>query len=1054
MVSAVKHASYQAPPMIALLTLVFVVSGAAGLIYESIWSRYLSLFVGHSAYAQIIVLVIFLGGMSLGALVAGQRSERLRRPLLWYAGVEALVGVVGFLFNVLYVDVSDFAYDTLFPALAGGWALVVVKWVLASLLILPQSILLGTTFPLMSAGVIRLVREQPGRILGLLYFANSLGAALGVLFAGFVLLERVGLPGTLIAAAVLNFVAAGGVVAAQFLFPASAAAKQPVLVASAPEGEPVVAGAQAPPQSRERERGLTRLLLIVSFGTAVASFIYEIAWVRMLSLVLGSATHSFELMLSAFILGLALGAFWIRKRADRIADPLLALGIVQWVMGAFAIATVPVYMLSFGWVATLLDTFKQSDAGYQAFLVARYGICLMVMLPATFCAGITLPLITGILMRTHGPVRGERAIGAVYGVNTLGSIAGVLLAGLALMPVLGLKLLLILGAIVDIALGFFILLAAVRDRHLAPPTPFAGSLERPVARLAALTLATVMFIAMIGTLFDFDRTRLTSGVYRYAVLPRPGDYTVPFYRDGRTATVSIRRSRSGFLTLSTNGKPDASMEAFWRDTILADAPHALERDIATQMLLPLITLAHRAPAREVAVIGQGSGMTSHVLLGSPGVQRLVTIEIEPEMIRASRSFYPANRRVFDDRRATFVLDDAKSYFAASGRKFDLILSEPSNPWVSGVAGLFTTEFYRRVRTHLAPGGVFGQWLHLYELDDSLATTVLAALDQNFRAYEIFFTSNADVLIVASNERELPAPDWSVATLPGVAQDLRRAVALTPEALEATRLAGRQLFHPHLAGHAKPNSDYRPVLDLGAERTRYLKRNADGVIRFGEGRFNIAAALAGRRAGFGSESLAVTPEITRVDDLARTVRLRSAIASGRTAPDTTGRRRAGDSYARGLARLVDIERRLGGSVPPADWKLFVEDVRESEALLHAGTAGVADEAFYARLRAYTQRTAAPDAVRAAIDFLHGLAAWDWAEASRTGERLVAARERDNVDWLPASFTRNGLVVARIQLGDFGGARAAFKAYARNVSDDEFTARVLAAYLLDQEKRRGE
>src|SRR6185503_13332883 len=98
------------------------------------------------------------------------------------------------------------------------------------------------------------------------------------------------------------------------------------------------------------------------------------------------------------------------------------------------------------------------------------------------------------------------------------------------------------GAIVDIALGFLILLAAVRNRHLAPPTPFAGSLERPVARLAALTLATVLFIAMVATLFDFDRTRLTSGVYRYAVLPRSGDYTVPFYRDGRTATVSIRRS--------------------------------------------------------------------------------------------------------------------------------------------------------------------------------------------------------------------------------------------------------------------------------------------------------------------------------------------------------------------------------------------------------------------------------------------------------------------------------------------------------------------------------
>src|SRR5690348_12958559 len=189
-------------PVIALLTLVFVVSGAAGLIYESIWSRYLSLLVGHSAYAQIIVLVIFLGGMSLGSLLVGQRSERQRHPLLWYAGIEAAIGLIGLVFNYVYIDISDAAYDTIFPALAGGWALVVVKWLLAGIMILPQSILLGTTFPLMSAGAIRLLRERAGRVLGLLYFANSFGAAAGVLVAGFVLLDRVGLPGTLITAAI------------------------------------------------------------------------------------------------------------------------------------------------------------------------------------------------------------------------------------------------------------------------------------------------------------------------------------------------------------------------------------------------------------------------------------------------------------------------------------------------------------------------------------------------------------------------------------------------------------------------------------------------------------------------------------------------------------------------------------------------------------------------------------------------------------------------------------------------------------------------------------
>jgi MFS family permease len=791
----------------------------------------------------------------------------------------------------------------------------------------------------------------------------------------------------------------------------------------------------------------------VSFGTAVASFIYEIAWIRMLSLVLGSATHSFELMLSAFILGLALGALWIRRRADRLRDPLALLGVVQWGMGILAVATLPLYMASFGWVATLLDTFKQSNAGYDGFLVARYAICLLVMLPATFCAGMTLPLITRILMHGGGEFGGERAIGAVYGFNTLGSIAGVLLAGLVLMPLLGLKLLLIAGALVDISLGLALLLA-VAGAGRREERPFAPRLEHPGARLTLLTVATAVFVLLTASFITLDPMRLTSGVYRYAVLPRPGEYSVPFYRDGRTATVSIRRSRGGFITLSTNGKPDASMDAFWRDTSRAGPPHALERDIATQMLLPIITLAHRPEARDVAVIGQGSGMTSHILLGSPRVQRLATIEIEPEMIAASRSFYPANRRVFDDHRASFVLDDAKSYFAASGRTFDLILSEPSNPWVSGVSGLFTTEFYRRVRKHLAPAGVFGQWLHLYELDDDLACTVLAALDQNFASYEIFFTSNADILIVASNERALPVPDWRVTEFPGIAEDLRRAVALTPDALEATRLGGRQLLHPYLSAHSTPNSDYRPVLDLGAERTRYLRENADGMIGFGEGRFNIPAALSGRHLGFGVEPSAVTPEILRVDELARGARLRQAMVTHEEVADSAGRRFVSEDDAKARARLDALDRMLAGNTAPVDWRLWAEEMRETERLLHGGTAGVVDEPFYARLRAYAQRTHAPAPARAAIGFLHGLAAWDFAEASRAGQVLIDARLRDSVDWLPISLVRNGVVVARIQLGDFGGARAAFKAYARNADEDRFTARVLAAYLLDQERRRGE
>jgi spermidine synthase len=195
--------------LIPALVAVFVVSGAAGLIYESVWSRYLGLFVGHSAYAQIIVLVIFLGGMSLGAHFASKWSDRWRSPLLWYAAVEFIVGFLAVVFHDSFLFVTQWAYDSIFPSMT-GMTLLIAKWTIASLLILPQSVLLGATFPLMSAGAIRVGRahEAPGRLLSLLYFANSLGAAAGVLLAGFVLVEMVGLPGALLVAGFLNMIAA------------------------------------------------------------------------------------------------------------------------------------------------------------------------------------------------------------------------------------------------------------------------------------------------------------------------------------------------------------------------------------------------------------------------------------------------------------------------------------------------------------------------------------------------------------------------------------------------------------------------------------------------------------------------------------------------------------------------------------------------------------------------------------------------------------------------------------------------------------------------------
>jgi spermidine synthase len=979
--------------MIEALYVLFILSGAAGLIYESIWTRYLGLFVGHDAYAQIIVLVIFLGGMSLGAIAVSRWSSRLKEPLYGYVGVEMAVGCIGLVFHDVFRVVTAWTYNALYPHLTSSSTLTVVKWGIAGGLILPQSILLGMTFPLMSAGVLRLRPGRVGRKLSLLYFSNSLGAAVGVLVAGFYLVQLAGLPGTLIAAAMINLTVAAACICVMML----ARRTSPVTTTGNSGGQPTAA------TSSPAGRSLERLLLFTSLGTAVASFIYEIDWIRMLALVLGSATHSFEVMLSAFIMGLAFGAWWIRGRADRMRNPLRALGIVQWAMGLLALATLPLYIYSFNWIRVLVTTFTPSDAGYNGFTIAKYALCLLVMFPATFCAGMTLPLITKTLLANGS---GERSIGAVYAWNTLGSILGVVLGGLVLMPLVGLKPMLMVGAGLDITIGLVLL--ARSDNRLLRSRHFV---------LATSTAAAVLFL--VGAGVRLDQNRLASGVYRNGLIVDAKHRDVEFYRDGRTATVSVSRLKpSGTLSLATNGKVDASLTPAWFqscDSVKTREP--LMQDAATQTLLPLIPLAYAPHARTAAVIGQGSGMSSHLLLGSPLLQQLVTVEIEPEMIAGSHSFYPANRRVFDDPRSKIVIDDAKSYFASEHRKYDLIMSEPSNPWVSGVSGLFTTEFYSRISGYLTEDGVFGQWLQMYELDDPLVLTVLAGIHKNFRSYEVYLAPNSDLLVVASNRLSLPTPEWSVFEYPAIRKDLCSFVPLTATALDGLKLAGRTELQPLLQSMTQPNSDYYPVLDLGAERRRFRHDRATGVEGLAATQwFNLLASLTGRRTAPALDFQIALPENPRVIARATGALLRS------------GRDLAVPVNASPVFQQSAVEWRAWQSMassaePPVNWEMWIRLAGRADYLRNSGTAGFVDQQFYAGLEQFMNKHDAPAAVRDIVRFRHGLAAWDFAEAAAAGQRVLSLVGTDAL-WISPDELRDGLVMARLQLRDVAGARQAF------------------------------
>jgi hypothetical protein len=695
-------------------------------------------------------------------------------------------------------------------------------------------------------------------------------------------------------------------------------------------------------------------------------------------------------------------------------------------MGLLALATLPLYVQAFDWMASLVTSLPRTDAGYRDFLAARYAIAVAIMLPATFCAGMTLPLITRMLMLSAG----ERAIGQVYASNTVGSIAGVLIAALLLMPLIGVKLLLVVGAAIDVALGAWLLTAPTRS------LPDAAR-RRAVVRVAGAATVTVAAMLASILLVRFDLSRLSSGVYRSGLATHEAKAEFPYHRDGRTATVTVKRDAGGFVSLLTNGKPDASMSPDWLDTTaVADRVYPLGWDMGTQILLGVVTLAHNPGAENAAVIGYGSGMTTHMLLGSPYLRDVATIEIEPLMVEAAEAFFPANRRAVEDARSRVVYDDARSWLAASGQSWDIIVSEPSNPWVSGVSGLFTVEFYRHVARRLAPDGVFGQWLHLYDLSDELVHSAMAAIEAVFPAYEVFYLNGSDILVVAGN-RELPDPSWNVIDYPDLKESLRRTVSFGPEWFETLRLGGRTVLHPLLREVAAINSDFRPVLDLGAERARFRRERAMGYELLSTGRFDLVSALDGRKLGFGFAPQSPTPDVKRSARLASATRLRAVLE--RPTDRSTHRNLAVDA----LARYAALTTAMRSGRAPADWRGWVAQVSEVDADLHGGTAGVADTAFFRSVRGYLARAGAPPEARASVEFLEASRGWDWERAAAAATRLMASG--DATAWIQRSQLRDGAVTAFIMSRDTANARATLRALADTGGSPSLREDVLGAIL---------
>jgi len=788
------------------LMLLFAVSGFAGLIYESIWTQYLGLFLGHAAYAQSFVLILFMGGMALGAWLVSRRSESFRRPLAAYAAIEFFVGLLAIGFDPLYHAMTGFAYSHLFPLVGAGIGLDLTRYAVATLLIGCQCILLGMTFPLMSAGYLRFAPDSGGQVLASLYFSNSFGAALGALAATFILLPSVGLPGTVMTGGLLS------ILVALAIWPLARNASVPKA-----EERSAHAGAIAPV-----------FILFAAALTGATSFVYEITWVRMLSQALGSTLHAFELMLAAFITGIAIGGLWLRRRADRWPNALFAAGWAQVLMGIAALGSLFVYGRAFDWVAALMQGLGRTEQGYTFFNFATGLISLAVMFPAAFFAGMTLPLLTLALLRRGG---GERAIGRTYAANTVGAIIGVLLTVHLLMPLLGVRLGLWLAALADLLLGVYLL---ARGGDEAAP--------KRARRHAGVALAASLVVAVASVaLTRMDPLVLASSVYRVGEASLPKGTQMISYRDGKTATIAMYQmpGKVKHRAIATNGKIDAS--------VIVGTDSQPTMDEYTMTFAAALPLALNPKPSRVGVIGFGSGMTAHAFLGSDRIESLDVIEIEPYMVEAAKHFEGNVERAYTDPRSHIVIDDAKAFLSGTPHRYDVIISEPSNPWVSGVAALFTEDFYDFVPKHLNEDGIFLQWLQLYEINPELVASVLKAMLPRFADVKAYMANQTDMLLVASVKRPLPPLAEINEVAPRLGHEmLRLGVRSSADFADYFLMDKTGLVALTNMTTLPANSDLFPILQLKAPKARFMNSEALVIANLQRAPWPLSEAATGQQ----------------------------------------------------------------------------------------------------------------------------------------------------------------------------------------------------------------
>ncbi len=757
----------------AIFYLLFLLSGACGLVYQTLWLRQFALVLGNSLRSATVVIACFMGGLALGALLAGRLSRRGGRGLLrTYALLEA-----GAALAALAVSLALPALEALVPALIGAEAppllSLLARLLLSCLLLLPPTILIGTTLPVLVRFLTDSL-ELAGRKVGALYGWNTLGAFLGSTLTGFWLIRLAGLRLSLLGAAGANLLVALAALALWLALPRGTEDRARVMEPEALPAEPLT------PRRK--------LLLASSAITGMAGLACEVAWARFLSYILYNDIYAYYLMLAVVLLGIGLGSLAYARWLDCRRISLRLLGGLQLTL---ALAVGAGYLLvslhyrgegSGLWMKRVQELLAGLPEGeFQAMLAIKLVYALAAMLVPTLLLGMIFPLTCRLYFDSREQV--GRHTGLLYAANTGGGILGIAACGFLLIPALGVQPALFLVAGLNLGLGI-VLLTAAEGR--------SGWRKPRALLLPATALAAFLVMALVP-----------GNQVRRFTLKNKGHLQLIYYREGLTGTVSVLKDRvNGIKNLYINAIPEVH--------------NSFAGMLTFKLMGHLPLLLHPGQPRQVLMVTYGAGIASGAVAVHP-IERLDIVELERAVVEGSRYFTSENRGVIDDPRVHLQLDDGRNYLAGTSRRYDAIISDATNPGSSDSWLLYTLEFYRLCRARLAPGGMMVQWLPWHTGNRDSYRTIIRTFQEVFPHTSLWFAKDYTLLLGMDRPLRIDYPELARRLGdPALQADLAPWCLGSPLELVDCFLMGDQAVRRMVAG-SRVSTDDLPFYQLTATR---------------------------------------------------------------------------------------------------------------------------------------------------------------------------------------------------------------------------------------------